>query len=152
MVMSSSFIKLLIIINYQTITTKINLKIVNYLDVQLNLNEKTYKPYRKPNNDPICINRLSNHPPTIIKEITKAIRKRISEISSSEKIFREIIWYNPPFSLNLKTNIGKIFFKLLNKHFPVHKIFNKNTVKVKLSCMRNNYIINYIFTQQSLVK
>ena len=38
-------------------------------------------------------------------------------------------------------NIGKIFFKLLNKHFPVnnslHKVFNRNTVKLSYSYTRN---------------
>eukprot|EP00794_Sanderia_malayensis_P008407 gene8407-biopygen6732 len=29
-----------------------------------------------------------------------------------------IIWYNPPFSSNMKTNIGKTFLKLVSKHFP----------------------------------
>ena len=31
---------------------------------------------------------------------------------------RKIIWFNPPFSLSVKSNIGKLFFKLLKKHFP----------------------------------
>ena len=31
---------------------------------------------------------------------------------------RKIIWFNPPFSRNVETNIGKQFFKLLEKHFP----------------------------------
>ena len=31
---------------------------------------------------------------------------------------RNIIWYNPPYSSNVKNNIGKEFFKLLDKHFP----------------------------------
>ena len=31
---------------------------------------------------------------------------------------RNIIWFNPPCSKSLKTNIGKYFFRLLNKHFP----------------------------------
>ena len=52
-----------------------------------------------------------------------------------------MIWYNPPYSANTKTNIGKIFVNLINKHFPktnnVHKIFNKNTVKISYSCMSN---------------
>ena len=30
---------------------------------------------------------------------------------------KNIIWYNPPFSRNVKTNVGKHFFKLLKKHF-----------------------------------
>ena len=52
---------------------------------------------------------------------------------------KKCICFNPPFSTNVKTNIGKILFKLLRKHFPktnkLHKIFNKNTIKI--SCTRN---------------
>ena len=38
---------------------------------------------------------------------------------------RRIIWFNLRYSRNLKTNIGKIFFRFLVKHFPVdNKIQN----------------------------
>ena len=54
---------------------------------------------------------------------------------------RKIIWYNPPFSQNVKTNIGKEFFRILEECFPpensLHKIFNKNSVKISYSCMPN---------------
>ena len=54
---------------------------------------------------------------------------------------RKIIWFNPPFSLSVKTNIGKLFFKMLKKNFPksnpFSKIFNKNTIKISYSCTRN---------------
>ena len=54
---------------------------------------------------------------------------------------RNIICFNPPFNQNVKTNIGKIFLKLIKKHFPnhhrLHKIFNLNTIKLSNSCMRN---------------
>ena len=47
---------------------------------------------------------------------------------------RKIIWFNPPFSMNVKTNIAKNFLQLIDKHFPpehkLHKIFNRNSVKV----------------------
>ena len=36
---------------------------------------------------------------------------------------RNIIRYNPPCSANAKTNIGKVFFKLLNKHLPIRPKF-----------------------------
>ena len=53
----------------------------------------------------------------------------------------KIIWYNPPYSANIKTNIGKTFLNLIKKHFPkthkLHKIFHKNTVKISYSCMSN---------------
>ena len=54
---------------------------------------------------------------------------------------RNIIWYNPPFSENVKTNIAKQFLHLLDKHFgrnhKYHKIFNRNNVKISYSCMDN---------------
>lgn len=54
---------------------------------------------------------------------------------------RNIIWFNPPFSKNVKTNIARNFLNLVDTHFPanhkLHKIFNRNTVKVSYSCMNN---------------
>ena len=31
---------------------------------------------------------------------------------------RKIIWFNPPFSLNVKTNVAKISLQLIDTHFP----------------------------------
>ena len=54
---------------------------------------------------------------------------------------RHIIWYTPPFSLSVKTNIGRQFIELVKKHFhpqsPLYKIFNKNTLKLSYSCTGN---------------
>ena len=54
---------------------------------------------------------------------------------------RNILWYNPPFSKNVSTNIGHRFLALVDKHFPkdhiLHKIFNRNTIKISYSCMNN---------------
>ena len=54
---------------------------------------------------------------------------------------RNIFWFNPPFNIAVKTNIAKQFLNLLDKHFPksspLHKIFNRNNVKVSYSCMPN---------------
>ena len=46
-----------------------NLKITNYLDITLNLNDGSYRPYRKPNEETNYIHINSDHPPSIIKEI-----------------------------------------------------------------------------------
>jgi len=50
---------------------------------------------------------------------------------------RNVIWFNPPYNSNLKTNLGKEFFKLLKKHFPrnhpLHKICNQNKLKLSYS-------------------
>ena len=54
---------------------------------------------------------------------------------------RDIIWFNPPFNKEVETNIGKKFFNLVDKHFSktnkLHKIFNRNTIKLSYSCSKN---------------
>ena len=45
-----------------SITCEVNKKIVDFLDVRFNLNDQTYEPYRKPNNNHVYINKHSNHP------------------------------------------------------------------------------------------
>ena len=51
---------------------------------------------------------------------------------------RNICWFNPPFNLNTKTNIGKIFLDLIDKSFPpghpLRKICNRNTIKLSYRC------------------
>ena len=124
-----------------TITT--NVTTVNYLDVVFDLPSNTFKPYRKPNDEPIYIHKSSNHPPAIIRQIPKSISNRISSISSNQSVFnsaipmykealknsgfddeikyipsnlqnkksqtknrkRKIIWFNSPYSMNVKTSV-----------------------------------------------
>ena len=54
---------------------------------------------------------------------------------------RNIIWFNPPFSKHVKSNIGKEFLKLVQKHFTknhkLRKVCDKNNIKVSYSCMPN---------------
>jgi hypothetical protein len=47
------------------ITVETNLHTVDFLDVQLNLKNNSYGPYRKPDNNPVYINVHSNHPKNI---------------------------------------------------------------------------------------
>ena len=58
---------------------------------------------------------------------------------------RNIVWFNPPYSMNIQTNIGREFLILVDKHFPknhpYNKIFNKNNIKVSYSCTDNLQII-----------
>ena len=157
-----------------SITVQTNLAVVQYLDVEFDLVNNLYKPYRKVNNEPLYVNKKSNHPPNVLKQIPKGIAKRLSEISANEEVFKQaspmyeealqksgyddkleysperpqsrrrrrtIIWFNPPYSLSVKTNIGREFLRLLRIHFhrqhSFHKIFNKNTVKLSYSCTKN---------------
>ena len=158
------------------ITVQSNLKVVDYLDVTLNLTTGRYYPYRKPDNDPLYINTKSNHPPSIIRQIPTSIGTRISSLSCDQDEFnkssqdnalkssgyneqihyvenqdqgraksrnrsRNMIWFNPPYSQNVRTNIAKSFLCLIDKHFPkshkLHKIFNRNNLKVSYSCTTN---------------
>jgi hypothetical protein len=54
---------------------------------------------------------------------------------------RKVIRFNPSHSKNLVTNIGKTFLQLIDKHFPkssrLHKIFNRNSIKISYSRMKN---------------
>ena len=169
-----------------SITTKVNLKVVNFLDIHLDLINGSYRPYRKLNGNLTYNDINSNYPPSIKKQIPISISKRISKLSSNEEIFnnnirtycdgfkrcrfqekpvsisetpfdphankrrkcrRQIIGFNPPYTLNVKTNIGEVFLNLLHKHSPLthlfHKIFNKSTVRIIYSCMSNmNSIIS----------
>ena len=62
-----------------------------------------------------------------------------SSMPSCSQRKRNILWFNPPFSKNVRTNVGRAFLMLIDKHFPKHhklrKVFNRNNVKVSYSCM-----------------
>ena len=73
------------------ITTEINMIETDFLDVKLNIAIHQHRPFRKPGDLPTYINVLSNHPPAIIKEVSKMIEKRISKLSSTKEIFDEEI-------------------------------------------------------------
>ena len=61
--------------------------------------------------------------------------------NSKHKRKRNIIWYNPPFSNSVKTNIGRKFINLVKKHFnkqnPLTKIFNRHNMRISYSCTAN---------------
>ena len=157
------------------IVIQCNMKVVDYLDITLNLNDGTFKPFRKADEETNYINSESDHPPNIIKQLPISVEKRLSNLSSSKEIFdeskgyyqdalkrnghnhileykpttnatpknrqRKIIWFNPPYSKIVSTNIGKSFLQLINKHFPSNhkfrKLFNRNNVKVSYACRPN---------------
>ena len=67
------------------------MKTVNYLDVTLNLEKSTYRPYQKQNNQIKYINTESNQPPSIIKQFPISIESQLSSLSSSEEIFNDFV-------------------------------------------------------------
>ena len=161
------------------ITAQANQLSTNFLDITFDLSNGTYKPYRKPNDEPLYINRHSNHPPPIIRELPNSVNKRINSLSCNKEVFynaaplynhalkhsnfdfhlhyesppthrntstrqnrqRNVIWFNPPYSKNVKTNIARDFLRLLDKHFPpthkLYSIFNRHTVRISYSCTGN---------------
>ena len=62
---------------------------VDFLDVTINLERNTYRPYKKPNDNLTYINISSNHPPQIIKYLTQTISDWLSRNSSSAEILEQ---------------------------------------------------------------
>ena len=163
------------------VTIHSSLKVVDFLDVTLDLMTGLHKPYCKPNTKPLYVHAKSNHPSSIIKNIPANINKRLSILSSNEEVFksctkihqealktsgydyklkfekqdldtlnnnkkrkrrqRRIYWFNPPWDMNVATKIGKKFFQILDETIPpghpLHKVFNRKTVKLSYSTMPN---------------
>ena len=63
-----------------SITTKGKLKVVYFLDAELNSVNAIYQSYRKPNDNPTYININSNHPPSIKKQIPKSVSQKKFQI------------------------------------------------------------------------
>lgn len=61
--------------------------------------------------------------------------------NNNNKRRRNVIWFNPLFNIQERTNIGKMFFTLLRKHFlkgsALKKLFNRNTIKNDYSSIGN---------------
>ena len=81
-----------------------NMKIVNYLDVTLNLNHGSYRPHKKPNEEKNYIHVNSDHPQSILKQLTKSIEKRLSSLSSSKEIIEETAPYYEQYLSNCGYN------------------------------------------------
>ena len=69
---------------------KSNLKKVEFLDVTFSLITGLYTPYNKPNDNLLCINKSSDYPPQIIKQLTNFISKRLCENSANEQVFNTV--------------------------------------------------------------
>ena len=69
------------------ITTGINIKKVEFLDAILNLSTGTRGPYKKPLDNPTYVNKLSSHPPAVIKQIPRSVQDRLSTLSSNKEEF-----------------------------------------------------------------
>ena len=72
------------------ITSNTNLSRTDFLDITLDLDRNIYKPFRKPNNDPLYIHNSSNHPPSILTQIPEMIQKRVSSLSCKKGEFNKV--------------------------------------------------------------
>ena len=65
----------------------------------------------------------------------------MSSENKQRKRSRNITWFNPPFSENVATRVGGKFLEIIDRCVPpthiLHKIINRNTVKVSYRCMPN---------------
>ena len=73
------------------ITTEANIRVVDFLDVVFDLETDSYRPYTKPNNIPQYVHKLSNHPPSVLKNIPESVNKRLSTVSSNEEMFNTAV-------------------------------------------------------------
>ena len=64
-----------------------NLKVIQFLDITLDLENEVFKPYIKPGDRPLYVSSDSNHPPSILKNIPLSINRRLSSISANREIF-----------------------------------------------------------------
>ena len=71
----------------KTTAEAVNCKIVHFLDLTLNLEDESFRIYSKPGNLPQYVHKMSNHPPSINRNIHKNINQRLSSISSDERMF-----------------------------------------------------------------
>ena len=75
--------------NELDIVIQCTIKIVNYLEVSLNLNNSNYKPYNKPDDEILYIHKDSNHSRRNLKQIPTSIEEIISTLSSNVAVFNE---------------------------------------------------------------
>ena len=77
---------------------------------------------------------------------TSLLRTLLIQKFTTNITAKEIYWFNLPFSRNVSTKFDKYFLNPLDMHFSqnhrLHKIFNRNNVKVSYSCTKSMKTIN----------
>ena len=76
---------------------------------------------------------------SIIDEL-KYLPNKTEQMKNNEerKRKRKIILVNPQYSKNIKTNVGKVFLKLIKKDFPARHILHQILTKsYSYCCMKN---------------
>ena len=143
-----------------TLDIRVNVSVVDYLDVTLDISTGNYAPYMKPGDTKHYVSKFSNHPPSVLKNIPRSINDRLCRLSSNQELFesaippyqkalseagydhklsyyhinnsgggrkkartrsRNCVYFNPPFSLNVKTNVLGQFLEIV-RNFPKNNI------------------------------
>ena len=92
----------------------------------ISFDEKSFDSAKKPYQEALAKSGYDHQLTFNTKPTNKEKRKRT----------RKIIWFNPPYSRNVVTNIGHKFLRIIDECFPrshpLYKIFNGNTIKLQL--------------------
>ena len=74
---------------------------------------------------------------------TYKLEYKPKEVAPKSKNNRKkpVTWFNPPYSLNVATNVGREFLKLIDVHFPpghpLRSVINRTTGKVSYRALPN---------------
>ncbi len=128
------------------ITAKANLHVVNFLDVTFHLNNGKFKPYRKPNDDPLYINRHSNN-------FLCLIDKHFSPNHKLHKIFnRSTVKVGYNCMNNVKSIISKHNIRIIRKSKPQCEVIDpctcrdKKTSPLQEKCMAKDIVYKFTVT------
>ena len=100
-------------------------KELDFLNVSLNLQNSTYRPYKKLNDTLLYVHSLSNHPGNVIKEITNSTKERLSKNLSNEELLNTA---KSEYEDALKKNGFKVDFKHTKNQRQKPKNRSRNTV------------------------
>ena len=116
-----------------------NLRIVNYLDVTLNLNDGSFRPCDKPDDIIQYINKKFNPRPNLFKHLPASIEKRLSNNFFDEKIFQEsAIYYED--TLNKAGYLDKVVYHAPSASNQENKNKNRqrNVLWFNLPCSKSD--------------
>ena len=96
----------------------------------LSKNEAIYDKYREPYDEALVASNLKKMD-AYIQGAKKPAKKRR----------RSVLYFHPPYCASVATKVGKVFLRLVDKHFPrghkLRPIFNRNTLKISYSALPN---------------
>ena len=75
--------------NQLKITIQCNLNTLDYLNVTFNHRYSSYHSFNKTINEINYIHGITNHPPSIIKQLPLSVKRCLNELSLNEKIFND---------------------------------------------------------------